>query len=574
MICAILLCSSITVHAADEQVKISDKEYLVSLKEANAIYISNEKAVSTEVGTKMFLTYTVEKLEKDTSIQSGIIGTADNTADYPYLQNGRMEYEPKSLLMEEGYTYVYRFEKTEKGFVYECAKLKGDEAKNITFTQVAKKGDASTFRHYGIWIDGKADSGVTAMLNHVRCYDEKGNDLGIHFNRATGTIQNEANALLDVHKKVNTYYSFSIDKMCVVAIGNKYPAKTDVFYMEYEVSDVTEDKTTQQGVIVTKSLDMDGDYPHGGGYGKLLFKEIKPDDVDRPLLKEGGKYFICFRKLETGYEVYGQCTINGKTENFSLPYAYGTYNPSYQFYSLWFGDGGEATFSAKFNKFKCYDAEGNNLGVQITKSGSTISLHGEPEDYSLSKAVYYCKENDQFIILKDDNKAYKQIGEEKQEATYKIQDRDKLYLSFEDGKEIYDYNSLVIRDEQDNQYIRLKNSTTVTFVTGEKNIVAKAEASNGYRVQEPEKLIKEGNTFKGWYLGDGTAFNFDTVVTESITLYAKWQDGDGNEYLAQEVVNTTDDSRIIAILASVAVLGISVASCVVVARKGKRHGKD
>ena len=111
LIFAILLCSSFSVHAADEQIQLSSKEYLVSLMDANSIFISNDKAVSGEVGSKVFLTYTVEEVTKNTATTNGVIGTKDNTQDYPYLKDGKMSYTQKSQLFEAGYTYVFRFER-------------------------------------------------------------------------------------------------------------------------------------------------------------------------------------------------------------------------------------------------------------------------------------------------------------------------------------------------------------------------------------------------------------------------------------------------------------------------------
>lgn len=574
----VLLCSSFIVHAEDEQIKISDKEYVVSLQDANTIFMCNEKPISGEVGSKMFLTYTVEKVTKNTATVNGIVGTVDNTVKYPYTENGRMDYANKSMLFEEGYTYLFRFERTAEGYSYQCAKLKDDKEITIYFPQTKVSGDTEAYKYYGIWTDGKSNegAGVSAMLNHVRCYDEKGNDLGLYFSKSTGMIQNEANELLDVHLTVRTNYSFSADKAYTVAIGSKYPTKSDVVYMEYEVADVTLDQTTQQGVMITKSLSSGEIYPHGSGNGLLKFKSLEADEKNKPLLRKGAKYFICFSKGEEGLEAIVQCTINGETETFSFPNTYGQYKSDFPYFALWFGEGSKAPFSASFKNFKCYDAEGNNLGVQFSRWNVPISLHGETEDYSTSKAVYYCEANDGFIILSDGKKATKQIGAEKQECTYKIINEEELYLDFADGKEVYAYTSLTITNEDGDLYQRMRESK-VTFVTGYEEIVVPVKATTGYRVEEPKSPTKEGNTFKGWYLGDGTAFHFDTVVTESITLYAKWQDGDGNEYMALDGTVSAGKVSVpmmISIVASVVMLAGSIVGSIAIVRKGKRHGKN
>ena len=568
LILAVLLCSSFSVNAADEQIKLRDKEYLVSLMDANSIFISNDKAVSGEVGSKVFLTYTVEEVTKNTATTNGVIGTKDNTQDYPYVKDGKLCYSKKSQLFEVGYTYAFRFERTANGFTYECAKMKGDEAININFANEAKDGSDEAYNYYGIWIDGDGGTGISALLNHVRCYDEKGNDLGIHFNRSTGTIQNEANALLDAHLTVDTYYSFQIDKTDTLAIGSKYPTNSDVIYMEYEVADVTADKTTQQGVIVARNLsDV---YPHAGDNGLLTFKALTQDEADKPLLRNGAKYFICFAKQPEGYTAIVQCTLKGKTETFSFPYTYGGYSTEHQYVALWFGEGGDNYFGATFEKFKCYDTYGNNLGVQMRDPNVQIELHGETEDYSKSKAVYYCETNDGFIVLADDKSGSRQIGAKKEECSYKIVNREELYLTFKSGKESYDYTTFTITDEEGNEYKRMRNST-VTFVTGDNSTQVEAEAANGYRVTKPKDPSQKGNTFLGWYYSDGTAYNFDTVVTKNFTLYAKWKDGNGNEYLSVDSrgVSNVNIPMVVSIASSVLILIGCGAGSIVIVRRGK-----
>ena len=233
----LLLCGSFTVQA-EEEVKVSDKEYMVSLMDANSIFISNQKAVSGKVGTKVFLTYTVEQVTKNAADITGVVATNNPMEGYPYAKDGRIEYANESVLFEEGYTYVYGFEITEDGLSYRCAKMKGKEAKYINFTNFQESADASgAYKHFGIWADGGAGAGVSAILNHVRCYDAQGNDLGVQFNRSTAMMQDEANKLLDVHLTVDTSYSFTMEEASTVAIGNKYVTDSDVVYMEYEVED-------------------------------------------------------------------------------------------------------------------------------------------------------------------------------------------------------------------------------------------------------------------------------------------------------------------------------------------------
>ena len=62
------------------------------------------------------------------------------------------------------------------------------------------------------------------------------------------------------------------------------------------------------------------------------------------------------------------------------------------------------------------------------------------------------------------------------------------------------------------------------------------------------------------------------MVAESTTLYAKWQDGDGNEYLAvnQEIEHTTNWPMVISVVATaVLIVGFVIGGVVIIRRKRK-----
>lgn len=573
LLCVMFLCSSMPVHAEEEQVKISDKEYAVMLKDTYNLFLSNEKPVSGEIGSKVFLMYTVEKVEKNTAIQSGFIGTMDNTLAFPYDKgNGQMYVDGEengSRLYEEGYTYAFRFERTENGFEYQAAKFMDEEATPIIFSGSTAVPESEAYMYYGTWIGGFESDVVSATLNHVRCYDENGNDLGVSVNTPGASRLDKINKLFNVHPVVDSTYSFSFDNTDTIAISNKYPAKTDVVYMEYEVENITQDDTYQQGLIASNSPTVA--YPHADNKGLLQLKMYKKGQGVTPLLQEGGKYFICFQKKENGFEGTVQCTVKGQMEMFSFTSQSGAYDPSYAFYSIWLGEGMEFGVTADFKNVKCYDSEGNSLGIQLNRADVPLSHKGGIEDYSTSEAVYYCKENDKLINLQDEQQLSVEADGTITKGTYSIQGDTDLYLLTDEGKEHYVYAYLQLEDEEGNIYKRMKNSK-VKFVTGEETFEVVAEAKNGYRVTEPTKPTKEGNTFKGWYLSDKTAFNFDTVVAESITLYAMWEDGDGNEYLAVDVeANAIDTSLYIEIAASAVIAIGSVVGCIIMVRR-KRYG--
>ena len=82
------------------------------------------------------------------------------------------------------------------------------------------------------------------------------------------------------------------------------------------------------------------------------------------------------------------------------------------------------------------------------------------------------------------------------------------------------------------------NTFTVTFNSNGGSAVTDQSVTKGEKAEEPEPPAKSGYTFDGWYADNETfaqkwKFNTD-VVTENITLYAKWtlngnNEGDGNQ---------------------------------------------
>ena len=565
----LLVVSSLTVSAAERPtVKMTNKEYAVTIDGANNLFMSNEKAISGKVGSTMYLTYTVEEVTTNFAMQNGVLATRDNESEFPYAKEGTMCFDDSSVLYEKGYTYVFRFERTKEGFEYECAKLKGEEAVSVTFrhdTQASKDDD---YTYFGIWTtSGTKPDRVSASLNHVRCYDENGNDLGIHFNNKTGYKNDKLNTLFNVHPTVNSSYAFEVEDLSNIAICNKYAYTGDVMYFEYTVKSVAKDTCAQHGAMATGEPRAVYPFQFGKGLLRLNVYDGDTKAEDKLLLREGAKYFICMVKEDGSFRSYVQCTKDGKTETSTFTNVSGVYNDSYPYYGLWF----DGKVSAVFEDVKCFDAQGNSLGIQINKLDVQLSHSGEAEDYSRSQAVYYCKENGSMIELADKKNAVLHNNGQKVNYTYNLQDDTVLYLISDAGKIAYEYNPLMIKDEDKNTYKRLKESK-VRFVTGDEIIEVTATANNGYRVEEPAKPSQDGKTFKGWYRGDGTAFDFSEIVTATTTLYAKWEDGDGNVYLAvdQEIASTIDISMVISIVVTaVLVVGFTVGGIGIVRRKKK-----
>ena len=75
-------------------------------------------------------------------------------------------------------------------------------------------------------------------------------------------------------------------------------------------------------------------------------------------------------------------------------------------------------------------------------------------------------------------------------------------------------------DEEPNPPAEEKEKFTVTFVDGDSTL-ATVEVEDGSKATAPIAPTKVGHSFGGWYLGE-QLWNFDTAVTENITLVASW----------------------------------------------------
>ena len=384
----VLLCTGFPAEAAEEEIKISDKEYAIVLNDAANAFIGNKNPMSGVVGTKVFLTYTVHKVNSNYATQDGVIATNNAAAKWPSSE-GCQIWSSGTRLFQEGYTYIFRLERTEEGFAYQALKMKDDRVANIQFT----KGEATNdkFPYYGIWTGGTSAHTVNAILTHVRCYDANGNDLGLKSN-------------LD-------------------------PSKVKIY----------ED--------------------------------------------------------------------------------------------------------------------------------------GEVEDYGTVAGGYYCKDNQTLLVLNDQKVAYKDNGKEEEELSYRVLYGTQLSLTYPEGKEIWNYTHMKLTDDKDNVYRRLQNAK-VTFITGEDTIVKDVNVGTRFHVEKPEDPTKADNEFVGWYLGNGKEYKFDSFVTESLTLYAKWRDGDGHEYLAVGGdIQSFDYEPVIAITLSVVVLAGLVAGYIILVKRRRKSNE-
>lgn len=512
-------------------VKPSKTDYYVQFDDSSAVFLCNEGAVGSKVGTEYYLTYTVDKMEVETVSSCGVMGTNQPKARYPYLTSadgstgGLLNYSTKDVLLVEGKTYFFKFTITEDGYKYRAGWINDDDSQYLKFGMQA--GEIKTdSQYFGVWF---GNMGMTGKLTRVRMYDKAGNDLGIQATAGRNvTVGREERFTKDT--SVNHRYTIELKDVYNVALSNRKMAIGDKVFMEYKVKS-TDSQMIQWGGIISDQ--PKATYPYLTGYMKnqnLQETEMK----NGPLLVEGAEYLIIFEKKLDGLDVIVQRTQNGQITSFIPGSTYGTFDKDANFYSLWFGNTRDQRLNAVLQDFKCYDGNKNNLGVQGNlASGISITHYGEIEDYAGCEALYACEEDgSMYALYEGKTLSYTQDGVTKK-GTYQIMDG-VMTTTVEKNNTDYDYRYQYFTDADGKEYRRV-HACKVTFETGKGSKVDTQilNEENGYQVMRPNDPTLEGNDFEGWYTREGQEFDFDRIVTKSVTLYAKWSDTEWIEETAK-----------------------------------------
>lgn len=553
------ICGPLSMTA--EAVTPSKQAYHVFLS-GGEMFFGSKKSVSAKEGTECFLTYTVAAVEKSPKLQ-GLCGTSDPKASYPYTGDGFMRYcldtttNPTENLMVEGATYYIRYKVSKGCFEYDVTRQLNGKLENICFQSYEGKGNK--LNYFGLWF---ALSAVKVELKNVRCYDAEGNDLGLQVRDCAGVIFEEGK-VLKKDTEIDHSYEVIVNNKANVAISHIKEPTTDKVFLEYKVKSM-DAKFTQEGIgLSNKPL---AGYPHSQGTICFSFCE----DGKMQMLDVGAEYIVSMERQKGGFVTYVQKTKDGKVSTFCFNITDATkWDDAASIFYLWFGESKIGSFH--LTDFKFYDANKNHLGIQSNQEVTFIH-HGALEDYAGCEATYYCSETRNSFALYKDQKLKFTDSESTLDGTYSISEN-VMNVKLNNKSKVYDYLYARITDDEKNMYDRLYNYR-ITFVTGTDDVIEPQEFSNekGYIAMKPSNPNKEGYEFVEWCLKDGTPYQFEQLVTDSITLYAKYS-GDGRTFLASQ-----DDSFPMGLNlwwiggGMLLFLGVAVA-CVFFIRKERNHGR-
>ncbi len=565
MMLLVTMLAPIHADAKEWDVKISNVDYAVELQNTRFVYICNQETIGSKVGTEYYMTYTVEGMELDEVEHQGVCGSSVPTQYVPFETNGKdggfyyCNYSTKNTMLVKNRTYFLKFVVTEDGFEYRVAWAKGEKSRYLDFEMTM--GEVKTnLGYFGLFIAG---TNMTGKLTKIRCYDKNGNDLGVQVTPDRNAIVTKN---MQPDKAVPHKYSITLSNAQDVFIANKKTPMTKKMYMEYTVKS-SDSSVFQSGVIQSSTLHA---FPFNGMDAILYYRQEM--DVEKMgqkengvLLQPGAKYIIEFTMSEEGMTVIAQRTMNGKVEYLSFPTEYGACSPSAKILGLFFGQGAKTYVNCTLTDFKCYDANKNNLGVQCNRLAE-ITHYGDKEDYSGCEAVYYCDDDKSLYALYADQTVKYTANGETQKGTYVVDEvTSKITITIDGQKETFDYLYQYFTNAEGKKWRRL-HIYRVNFKTGTDEVIEDQVlfADSGYVVLKPTDPVWEGKEFLGWFTGDGKEYDFEQIVTESFTLYAKW-----DEYTyADKVVKQDKDYKMVIVLSvSVLVLVASVITSVVIVKK-------
>lgn len=159
------------------------------------------------------------------------------------------------------------------------------------------------------------------------------------------------------------------------------------------------------------------------------------------------------------------------------------------------------------------------FGTDTVTSDMTIVLvydYNELQDYASVYGTYYCDTEKMTVQLGEDNKAM--IGGK--EYTYRILVSYELMI---EGLGNGSFNNVYLTLNGKN-YVKL-NKSTVSFFGGKEATSPETQTIDGgdYKAVKPVDPVWEGYKFLGWVDAKGEAFDFDTIITGSIELFATWE---------------------------------------------------
>lgn len=174
------------------------------------------------------------------------------------------------------------------------------------------------------------------------------------------------------------------------------------------------------------------------------------------------------------------------------------------------------SFSGWYNGNAAYDFdEAVTSDINLTarfefNASSNVSAYINAYYDAESGILYNIKEN--FVCVKVENG-------QKTTLSYQVSSDGTLIT---DGKQ-FTLNGGYMLTSGDSRFVKLWDKYTLTLIDGSSKDTIVLSAQNDYVAEKPADPEKRYYTFKGWKRGDGSAFDFGTVINSNTEIYAAWE---------------------------------------------------
>ena len=337
--------------------------YDVTLSSSERAFISNATAVDFAEGDKYYLTYTVsDDISYSTTAGiSGISITQDKTSEYIYT-TGYFQHSAAGnnvSMLEKGYTYTICVEALAgDNRTLTATKTNGTDTATVTLSG-GKRGTLTTadVNAFGLQIMGATVSGT---LTNVKCYDQDGTDLGVY-----GNTTYNVTATKNINLDSITGYDVTLSSSERAFISNATDvdfAEGDKYYLTYTVSDDISYSTTAgiSGISITQDKTSEYIYNNSGTIGYFKYSAA---GGNVSMLEKGYTYTICVEALANNNRTLTATKTNG-TDVATVTLSGGTRGTLTTADVNAFGlQVMGATVSGTLTNVKCYDQDGNDLGV-------------------------------------------------------------------------------------------------------------------------------------------------------------------------------------------------------------------
>ena len=228
-----------------------------------------------------------------------------------------------------------------------------------------------------------------------------------------------------------------------------------------------------------------------------------------------------------------------------------------------------------------YGEKYGEWGILMTSPKKLSIPEIEPDYDWLSTVYYYNRESEAYYVFHENKTiTYTEDGVTKR-GTYRIINPElttfepvaedqtfdlSIEVAFDNNKVTYDFPYFIFTDDSGTEYERL-GTYKIRFESGAGSAIESQtlNAHNGYLPTAPEQSVLEGNTFSGWYTADGEEYDFEEMVTESVTLYAKWSDVNYTEVAGE----ATSFGSLLYIAACIVILGAATGCGIYIVKRGK-----